>query len=57
MNKCKVCNGTHVYRGHGKSFTAFMTCYECGPVTAKQAQVELEQLRKEWQQKALEAVV
>ena len=36
MNKCKVCNGTHVYHGHGKGFTAFMTCYECGPVTMQQ---------------------
>lgn len=57
MNECKVCNGAHVYHCHGKGFTAFMTCYECGPVTAKQAQTELEQLRREWQQKALEVTV
>lgn len=41
MNECKVCNGTHVYRGHGKGFTAFMTCYECGPRPVKQFAKEL----------------
>lgn len=41
MNKCKVCNGTHVYHGEGKGFVAFMTCYECGPRPVEQFAKEL----------------